>query len=88
MLHCHGQSFEILLTSEKSQRVTTANAFPVCTSSLQVVRITLPVQCGLQRRLLLLHPQGYHLPHGDFDILPHQQQGAAMGSMQFAFTKV
>ena len=85
MFHSHGQSLGIVW---KSQRVAAANALTVSTSSLQVVRITLPVQCGLQRRLLLLHPQGYHLPHGDFDILSHQQQGAALRSIQFAFTKV
>ena len=33
----------------------------------------------LQRRVVLLHPQGRHLPHGALHVLPHQQPGERTG---------
>lgn len=51
------------------------------------VAITLPWQCGLQRWVLLLHPQGYHVPNGDLHLLSHQQQGALLCRWQLAHTQ-
>ena len=39
-------------------------------------------QCGLQRWILLLHPQGHHVPDGDLHLLPHQQQGPKFAEEQ------